>query len=148
MLFRTHRICWDRVASLLSIAFTQWTKSCSMQLASPKLPKDFDVGNPGQGRFLFMVGFEIGVMIWCKGGSGVSVNCIMERKIKKKERGSVQIKLRKSEQKGKIKGNLRIRRDKETRLVVGTLALGNDPIEVKLASVKTSCRILQENQRK
>jgi hypothetical protein len=79
MLFRTHRICWDRVASLLSIAFTQWTKSCSMQLASPKLPKDFDVGNPGQGRFLFMVGFEIGVMIWCKGGSGVSVNCIMER---------------------------------------------------------------------
>jgi hypothetical protein len=58
------------------------------------------------------------------------------RKIKKKEKRSVQIKLRKSEQKGKIKSNLRIRRDKETRLVVGTLALGNDPIEVKLESVK------------
>lgn len=66
----------------------------------------------------------------------------------KKEKVSVQIKLRKSEQKGKIKSNLRIRRDKETRLLVGTLASGNDPIEVKLESVKTSCRILQVNQRK
>lgn len=62
-----------------------------MQLASPKLvPRDFDdVGKPGQGRvrcvwfLLFIIGRIFGkgvVIIWCKGGGGVSVNCIIERK--------------------------------------------------------------------
>jgi hypothetical protein len=60
-----------------------------------------------------------------------------------KEKGCVQIKSRKSEQKEERNRNQKISREKETRLIVGTLALGNDPIVVRVPG-----RILQENQRK
>ncbi|KAK3004186.1 hypothetical protein RJ639_020092 [Escallonia herrerae] len=77
MLLRTQRICCASVASLLSMALAQWTRSCSMQFTSPKLPRDFDVGKPGHGRvrwiwLLFIAKLENGV-IWCKEGGGVSV---------------------------------------------------------------------------
>jgi len=60
-----------------------------------------------------------------------------------KEKGCVQIKSRKSEQKEERNRNQKISREKETRLIVGTSALGNDPIVVRVPG-----RILQENQRK